>query len=55
MLPPWGQFHPVHEVPERDLLDGELVGAGSLKPYPLNTGLSVRERWFGQTLLRQQN
>jgi hypothetical protein len=54
-LPPWGQFHPVHEIPERDLLDGALVGAGSLKPYPLNTVLSVRVRWFGQTLLRQQN
>ncbi len=54
-LPPSGQFPPVHEIPERDLLDGALVGAGSLKPYPLNTVLSVRERWFGQTLLRQQN
>jgi len=54
-LPPWRQFHPVHEIPERDLLDGALVGAGSLKPYPLNTVLSVRVRWFGQTLLPQQN
>jgi hypothetical protein len=54
-LPPSGQFPPVHEIPERDLLDGALVGAGSLKPYPLNTVLSVRERWFGQTLLRPQS
>ncbi len=32
-LTPGGQFHPIHEIPERDFLDGELVGAGSLKPY----------------------
>jgi hypothetical protein len=28
-----GQFHPIHEIPERDFLDGALVGAGSLKPH----------------------
>jgi hypothetical protein len=27
-----GQFHPIHEIPERDVLDGALVGVGSLKP-----------------------
>ncbi len=27
-----GQFHPIHEIPERDFLDGALVGAGKLKP-----------------------
>jgi hypothetical protein len=27
-----GQFHPIHEIPERDFLDGAQVGAGSLKP-----------------------
>jgi hypothetical protein len=31
-LTPVGQFHPIHEIPERDCLDGALVGAGSLKP-----------------------
>jgi len=31
-LTPGGQVHPVHEIPERDFLDGVLVGAGSLKP-----------------------
>ncbi len=28
-----GQFHPIHEIPEGDFLDGALVGAGSLKPH----------------------
>jgi hypothetical protein len=32
-LTPGGQFHPIHEIPERDFLDGALVGGGSLKPY----------------------
>jgi hypothetical protein len=27
-----GTFHPIHEIPERDFLDGALLGAGSLKP-----------------------
>jgi hypothetical protein len=27
---PW--FHPIHEIPEWDFLDGALVGTGSLKP-----------------------
>jgi len=31
-LTPGEQFHPIHEIPERDFLDGVLVGAGSLKP-----------------------
>jgi hypothetical protein len=31
-LTPGGQFHPIHEIPERDFLDGALVGAGSLRP-----------------------
>jgi hypothetical protein len=31
-LPPWGQLHPIHEIPKYDFLDGALVGAGSLKP-----------------------
>jgi len=31
-LTPGGQFHPIHEIPERDFLDGALVSAGSLKP-----------------------
>jgi hypothetical protein len=26
-----GQFHPIHEIPKRDFLDGALVGAGSLR------------------------
>ncbi len=29
---PGGQFHPIHEIPEREFLDGALVGAGSPKP-----------------------
>ncbi len=36
-LPPWGQFHPIHEIPERDFMDGALVGAGSLKPTVWHT------------------
>ncbi len=31
-LTPGGQFHPIHEIQERDFLDGALVVAGSLKP-----------------------
>jgi hypothetical protein len=31
-LTPGGQFHPIYEIPEREFLDGALVGAGSLKP-----------------------
>ncbi len=31
-MTPEGQFHPIHEILERDFLDGALVGAGSLKP-----------------------
>jgi hypothetical protein len=31
-LTPRGQFHPIHEIPEWDVLDDALVGAGSLKP-----------------------
>jgi hypothetical protein len=27
-----GQFHPIHDIPEWDFLDGAVVGAGSLKP-----------------------
>jgi hypothetical protein len=27
-----GQFQPIHEIPELDLLDGTLMGAGSFKP-----------------------
>jgi hypothetical protein len=31
-LAPGEQFHPIHEIPEWDVLDDALVGAGSLKP-----------------------
>jgi hypothetical protein len=31
-LSPVGQVHPIHEIPEQDVLDGAKVGAGSLKP-----------------------
>ncbi len=31
-LTPGEQLHPIHEIPERDFLDGALEGAGSLKP-----------------------
>ncbi len=27
-IAPGGQFHPIHEIPERDFLDGALMGAG---------------------------
>jgi hypothetical protein len=30
-----GQFHPIYEIPERDFLDGALVGAGSPNPYTM--------------------
>jgi hypothetical protein len=29
---PLRQFHPIHEIPERDFWDGALMGAGSLRP-----------------------
>ncbi len=31
-LTPGEQLHPIHEIPERDFLDGALEDAGSLKP-----------------------
>jgi hypothetical protein len=31
-LTPGEQLHSIHEIPERDFLDGALEGAGSLKP-----------------------
>ncbi len=36
-----GQFHPIHEIAERDFLDGALVGAGSLKPQ--KTYISIQK------------
>jgi hypothetical protein len=30
--PPGGQFHPIDEIPERDVLGGAREGAGSLRP-----------------------
>jgi hypothetical protein len=41
-LTPGEQFHPIHEIPELDFLDGALVGAGSLKPaYILQYRLKI--------------
>ncbi len=41
-MTPGGQFHPIHEIPELDFLDGALVGAGSLKPaYILQYRLKI--------------
>jgi hypothetical protein len=32
-LTPGEQFHPIHEIPKRDFLDGALMGVGSFKPF----------------------
>jgi hypothetical protein len=41
-LTPGGQFHPIHEIPEGEFLDGALVGAGSLKPSSMGRGYLLR-------------
>ncbi len=52
-LTPGEQFHPIHEIPQQDFLDGALVGARSLKPKKKKWG--YKQKLHGQTRAQRQD